>query len=138
VLRTAEATGDAKPIQVSVRDVFVGSATVSGLRVTQKIPFDGEAELFRLQPNTYDYNPPRGEVSGTTLILGMEVRETEAEQAIQYIEETRKTVQTWIDRQSGQLEQHNAALPEAAIAAVQRRRATLGKASDIASRLSGR
>lgn len=33
-----------------------------GFRVTVHIPFTGEADVFRLRPNSYTYNPPRANV----------------------------------------------------------------------------
>lgn len=138
VLKLAEAKGNAEPKKVTVQSVFGEQVTVPGLLVTQTIPFDGEAQFFKLCPNEFDMNPPYGTVRGRTLILGMEVRESEAEAAMKHIEDTRTKVQTWIDRQAKEIAQHNQQLPGIALEAVKTRRATFNKASDIASRLSGR
>jgi ribosomal protein L29 len=137
-LRLDEADGDVAEKPVTVQDVFGGTATIPGLRVTKVIPFDGEAQFFNLQPNTWDMNPPRGEVRGNKLIVGMEVRESESESAVQYIEQTIARVQEQIGRQQGQIDEHNAQLPGVAATAIQRRRASLGKVSDLAARLRGR
>ena len=83
-------------------------------------------------------NPPHGDVNGDKLRIGMEVRETEDEAAIRYIDETVASIQTYIDRQRPQLDQYNQQLPAAIMEAVQRRRTTLGKASSVADRLRGR
>jgi hypothetical protein len=137
-LRLDEADGDVTEKSVTVQDVFGGTATIPGLRVTKVVPFDGEEQFFKLQPNTWDMNPPRGEVRGHKLIVGMEVRESESESAVQYIEQTIARVQEHIGRQQGQIDEHNAQLPGVAAAAIQRRRGSLGKASDLAARLRGR
>ena len=137
-LRLDEADGDVTEKSVTVQDVFGGSAKIPGLRVTKVVPFDGEEQFFKLQPNTWDMNPPRGEVRGHKLIVGMEVRESESESAVQYIEQTIARVQEHIGRQQGQIDEHNAQLPGVAAAAIQRRRESLGKASDLAARLRGR
>ena len=138
VLKRGESVGDAKPIKISVNDHFGGQVSVDGLRVTKTIPFDGDAVLFELQPDQYDLNPPRGIVRGQNVVLGMEVRQSQSEEAIRYIEETLGKIETYIGRQIAAIDDHNAALPGVALAHIQRRRAMLGNASDIANRLSGR
>jgi len=137
ILKLAESKGGAEPKQIAVQNVFGERVVVPGLLITQTIPFDGEAQFFHLCPNQFDQNPPHGTIRGKTLILGMEVRESDAETAMKHIEETRTKVQTWIDRQAGEIAEHNQQLPGVAIEAIKRRRATFSKASDIASRLSG-
>jgi len=137
VLELAGATGSAQPQPITIRDVFGDQITVNGLRIIQSIPFRGDAALFELQPNTWDTSPPRGEVRGSKVVIGMEVAESRSEDAIRYIEETRADLQKYIDWQAPTIAEHNAAIPAAALAAIQRRRTILGKASDIASRLSG-
>jgi uncharacterized coiled-coil protein SlyX len=137
-LRLDEAEPDVVERNVEVRDVFGGTATVPGLRVAKVVPFDGEEGLFKLTPNQWDTNPPRGQVRGNTLTVGMEVRASEDEQAIQYIEQTLASVQVYIDRQKAQLDEYNQQLPAAVRSAVERRRGTLGRASSVADRLRGR
>lgn len=137
-LRLGEAEGHVTEKPVTVQDIFGDTATIPGLRVTKVVPFDGEAPLFKLQPNTWDMNPPRGDVRGQNLIVGMDVRESESESAVQHIEQTIARVQEHIGCQQGQIDEHNAQLPNVATMAIQRRRASLGKASDLAARLRGR
>lgn len=137
-LKLDQAEPDVVEKNVQVRDVFGGTATVPGLRVAKVVPFDGEAGLFKLTPNQWDTNPPHGEVRGDKLVVGMEVRASDDEQAIQYVDQTLEKVQVYIDRQKAQLDAYNEKLPDAIRPAVQRRRATLGKASSVADRLRGR
>jgi hypothetical protein len=137
VLRLGEADADVKERSVTVRDVFGDTVTVPGLRVAKTVPFDGEAAFFNLQPSSWDMNPPYGEVRGGTLSVGMEVRESESEAAMKHIEDMLAKVQVNIDRQMGQIDEHNRQLPGVVAAAIQRRRASLGKASDLAARLRG-
>lgn len=138
VLRTSESVGGAEPTRVRVNDVFGDQIEVPGLDVKKTIPFDGDPQLFKLQPDQFDLNPPRGEVRGSELIIGMTVRETESEAAIRYIEDTLAAVRRYLDRQSCAINSYNTALAGAALQLIQRRRDTFGAASDIASRLSGR
>lgn len=136
-LRLPEAVGDVKERTLTVRSVFGENVTVPGLSVSKVVPFDGEAAFFDLKPNTWDMNPPYGQVRGRTLVVGMEVRESDSESAVQHIEETLTKVQTNIDRQKSQIAEYNNQLPGAVAGAIERRRATLGKASDLAARLRG-
>lgn len=137
-LRLDEAEPDVVEKNVDVRDVFGGTAIVPGLRVAKVVPFEGEEGLFKLTPNQWDTNPPHGQVRGQQLTVGMEVRASDDEQAIQYIDQTLAKVQVYIDRQKAQLDGYNGQLPTAIRAAVERRRTTLGKASSVADRLRGR
>ncbi|HEY0628575.1 MAG TPA: hypothetical protein VGD23_04525 [Sphingomicrobium sp.] len=138
-LRLDEAEPDVVEKSIEVENVFRDRMVkVPGLRIAKVVPFDGEAGLFKLTPNSYDTNPPRGKVSGSKLTIGMEVRESEDEAAIRYIEGELTSVQAYIDRQRPQLDEYNQQLPAAIRSAVERRRATLGKASSVADRLRGR
>lgn len=138
-LRLDEAEPDVTEKSIQVENVFRDRmVAVPGLRVAKAVPFDGEKDLFKFTPNEYDYSPPRGKVSGNKLMVGIEVRETEDEAAIRYIDDALATVQLYINRQRPQLEEYNEQLPAAVRAAVERRRATLGKASSVADRLRGR
>lgn len=138
VLKLDEAEGDAQPTRVSVRDVFGDQATVDGFRIIKAIPFDGDATLFELQPNSYDLSPPRGEVRGNRVVIGMEVAASRAEEAERYIAEAQADIEKYIGWQADAIAQHNDAIPGAVGAAIQRRRATSNTAADIARRLSGR
>src|SRR6266849_5886511 len=37
---------------------------IDAMRITIWVPFDGDSDLFRLRPSTFNFNPPRGEISG--------------------------------------------------------------------------
>jgi hypothetical protein len=37
---------------------------IEAMRITIWVPFDGDPKFFRLQPSTYTFDPPRGEVVG--------------------------------------------------------------------------
>lgn len=40
---------------------------ITGTAVDVEIPFSGDAQVFKVQPTTFTYNPPRGRISGQTL-----------------------------------------------------------------------
>jgi len=136
-LKLEAAKGGAQPIRLDDQDVFGDRVTVDGFRITKAIPFEGDAALFELQPNQFDMNPPHGEVRGKQVIVGMEVRASAAAEAERYIAEAVAGIQKYIGWQAEAIAQHNAAVPGAAMAAIQRRRATSDTAAEIAKRLSG-
>lgn len=137
VLKLEEAEVDVHETSIDVQDVFGGRATVPGLRATKTVPFDGEAQFFKLTPNTWGTNAPYGDVRGNKVTVGMEVRESESEAALQHIDQTLAQIQQQIERQQAQIDEHNAQLPAVIASALQRRRASRGKASDLAARLRG-
>ena len=137
-LHLDKAAADVREIAIAVRGHFGETASVPGLRVAKIIPFDGEADLFRLRPDSWGMNPPRGEVSHRGLTVGMEVRESEAEAAMRHIEDTLGSIQECIASQRVPVDSYNAQVVAVVSAAVARRRQALGTASDLAARLRGR
>lgn len=59
---------------ISVRDVFGDNATVPGLILTKKFSFTGNSDLWAFGTGQWGSVMPRGEISGQTLTVGMEVR----------------------------------------------------------------
>jgi hypothetical protein len=137
-LNLSESKGDVVEITYKGKNSWDEYVEEKGMKVTKTIPFEGEKALFELQPDTYDLNPPRGEIRGNILIIGMEVPDSQTEKAARYIEDTVAAVVEYIERQSHAISKHNAALPNLANARIAERRARLTKASDLADRLGSR
>ena len=55
------------PMRVPFRDGR--RILIPGHRVSVRVPFDGDADLFDFQPSTYNYNPPRATVSKQDSVL---------------------------------------------------------------------
>jgi hypothetical protein len=79
--------GAAKPgvqeTQVEVHDQFGfnrGPIRVPGLLATKSIPFKGDPGLWHLRTNPFNMNPPRGEVQGQTLVIGIAVPTQQADE----------------------------------------------------------
>ena len=136
-LKLDKSKGDARPVRFEHQNNWGERAHISGLRITKEVPFEGDVALWKLRPSNWDTNPPRGEIVGSAVVIGMEVPESEGEQAVQHIERTLQQIAVYIEWQSKQIADHNAALPQAAATAIAQRRATFAKADDIAKRLSG-
>ena len=136
-LDLAKAKGVVTETSVQRQNLWGETGTIKGLKVTKVIPFEGEAALFELQPSSSDLNPPRGIVRGQTLIVGMEVAESETEAAVRYADDTVASIQQYIGWQSEAIAQHNEILPSLVSTLLAERRTRLSKASDLANRLGG-
>ena len=134
------ATPTVQETQVEVHDGFGfdrGPVRVAGLRATKSIPFKGDPELWRLRTNPYNLNPPRGEVRGNKLIIGISVPAQQADEAAQYIDQTIAEIPEYLQRQEAQIAQHNASLAGHAMQWIKLRRQHLGSASDLLKKLGG-
>jgi hypothetical protein len=126
--------------QVEVHDQFGfnrGPIRVRGLLATKSIPFKGDASLWHLRTNPFTMNPPRGEVRGNALVIGMAVPAQQANEAARYIEQTIAQIPEWLQRQEAQIAQHNASLAAQAMQWIRARRQRLGSASDLLKKLGG-
>jgi hypothetical protein len=136
----AAATPNVQETQVEVRAEFGfnrGPMRVPGLVATKLIPFKGDPELWRLRTNPFNMNPPRGEVRGNTLIIGIAVPAQQADEAARYIERTLAQIPEYLQRQEAQIAQHNASLAATSIQWIKARRQRLGSASDLLKKLGG-
>ena len=123
------AQNEVAEVPVEVRDIFSsGTVRVNGLRATKSIPFQGMPDLWCMQTNPYDLNPPRGTVHGRTLELGIEVRAGEDAAVAEHIKGTIANVLECIGRQAVQIATFNKALPTNVASTVSGRRARLSAA----------
>lgn len=126
---------EAKEIQVDAQNLWGERGRVPGLRITKTIPFSGDRELWKLYPDQFDMNPPRGDIRSNTLILGMEVREHESDAAVAHIQNTLAQIQTYTERQAGIIETYNGELPAHILPLIQARRGRLSKAASVLDKL---
>lgn len=125
-------------VEVEVEDQFGfrrGLVRVAGFRVTKTVPFTGDPELWKLRTNPYHHNPPRGEVRGRSLIIGIEVPAQQTDEAERYIDRTIGALPEWLGRSRAQVEAHNARIASLVMPFVQQRRARLAQASDLLKKL---
>jgi hypothetical protein len=122
--------------QVEFRSDFGFDHGPARLRATKTIPFKGDPALWHLKTNPYNMNPPRGEVRGQNLIVGMAVPTQQADQAAQYIDGVLKSLPEYIERQRAQLKPYNEVRANA-LQWMQQRRARLNQASDLLKKLGG-
>jgi hypothetical protein len=78
---------------------------IPGNKTVIAVPFEGDAEFFRVQPQSYNLNPPRGEVTGSEILLTF-VRTDQNADAIKH--EYQSTVNsikqylTWLSQSASQ------------------------------------
>ncbi len=83
-------------------------------------------------------NPPRGDIRENNLVIGIEVRANEADQAARYIDETIAKIPEYLQRQEEQIAKHNASLAMNAMRWITLRRQRLGTASDLLKKLNSK
>lgn len=69
---------------------------ITGSEIEVEIPFSGEAEAFKIQPNPYTSSPPRAAVRGNVLTFAISGTNLEAEQVRREIERTVTDVQSYL------------------------------------------
>ncbi len=132
-----EGKANVTEIMLDTTNMFGEPVRVKGLRATKTFLFSGDADLWHLRTNPYDFNPPRGVVTGRTLTVGLEVRDHEGDQATAHIESSVRSIKEWLQRQEAQVALYNAAIPARALSLIAKRRETLGKVSDLLKKLQG-
>jgi hypothetical protein len=126
------AQNEVSEVPVDVRDIFSGGTVrVNGLRASKSIPFQGMRDLWWMQTNPYDLNPPRGAVRGSDLELGIEVRAGEDAAVAEYVSSTIANIVECIGRQAVQIAAFNNALAPNVARAVGSRRTRLNAANAL-------
>lgn len=69
---------------------------ISGSEIEIEVPFTGEAEAFKIQPNPYTLNPPRASVRGSVLTFSISGTNLEAAQVRSQIERTVNEIQSYL------------------------------------------
>jgi len=122
---------------VTVSD-FGQMRRVKGYRVTKTIPFHGDPHIWKLRPNRWDSNPPRGEVGQSHLIIGIDVQDAQAERAADAIDRIIESVRCYLGWQSAQIQDHNSTLTSQALPLIERRRAYLQRGAALLDSLKKR
>lgn len=107
---------------------------VTGSEVEVEIPFSGEAEAFKIQPNPYTLNPPRAAVSGSVVIFSVVGTNLDADGVRREIDSTVGSIQSYLENLRSNVSGLNSKLFGEARAAIQaRRRKLLASRSMVAS-----
>jgi hypothetical protein len=122
-------------ITLVVQDVFGERARVPGLKATKTFRFLGDGQIWHLRPNSYDMNPPRGTVTGNSIVIGVEVRVHEVEQAASYIDGEVAKIKEYLGRQDAQIESFNQSLSSHILPQLGKRRIHLKSAEYLLKKI---
>jgi hypothetical protein len=96
------------PAKIAVRQ-FGEDHLVDGVLAERTYQFTGERELFFLKPSTFNFAPPRGEVSGNTVVVG--IKDTLDQDHIKgQLDQQRESLGQYIEWQRCEIERHNNSL----------------------------
>jgi hypothetical protein len=98
---------------------------VAGTEVEVEVPFTGEGEAFKIQPNPYSMNPPRASVRGSTLNLSIVGTNLDAAEVRRQIDKTLADIQTYLGNLRSNVAGLNSQLLGEARAAIESRRSKL-------------
>ncbi|MEV4781354.1 hypothetical protein [Burkholderia sp. LMU1-1-1.1] len=73
-----------------------GPFYITGSEIEVEIPFTGEAEAFKIQPNPYTLSPPRASVRGSMLTFSISGTTLDASQVRTQIERTVEEIQSYL------------------------------------------
>lgn len=98
---------------------------VTGTEIEVEVPFTGEAEAFKIQPNPYTLSPPRASIRGSVLTFSVVGTNLDATQVRAEIDRTIADIQSYLSNLRGNMATLNDQLLGEARAAIETRRAKL-------------
>lgn len=142
VLRESEIVADQQETQIDVsRDPnrYMRNPSrpfyVPGTTVEITIPFDDEAEAFKIQPTSYTSSQPTGEIKGSSLILRIQGTNLKAEQVRGMIDRTLSEIKSYLENLRRDATGLNSQLRQLARDAIERRRTKLLENQSLVSSL---
>ena len=142
ILREDEVVADQHETKIDVSDDYGRHITdrsqpfyISGTAIEITITFDGEAEVFKIQPSTFTSSPPRGTIQGNSLILHIEGTDLNPEHVRGEIDRTISEIRSYLDNLRNNAKGLNSQLPQIARNAIERRRKKLLADQNLVSAL---
>ncbi len=93
-----------------------------GYRVVVHIPFEGDAGVFSLRPNQFNFNPPRGRVQGGDLLKTIEYAQDAKPEIDSQVNEFINSASMWLGWARGQIESFSQNIEQQARQAIEGRR----------------
>jgi hypothetical protein len=118
-----------------------GPVLVPGTRIVVSIPFSGSTFLWDLQPNAFDFNPPRGNILGESHTSGRielvfeHPSDAATEQLRNLVNEQLVSIKRYAANQAAEIEGRNAQLPNKIREAIRARRRHIEANEKISSAL---
>jgi hypothetical protein len=98
---------------------------ITGSEVEVEIPFTGEAEVFKIQPNPFTLNPPRANIRGSNVTFSIVGTNLNADSVRSEIERTVASIQSCLTNLRSNMAGLNSQLLGEAKSAIEARRAKL-------------
>lgn len=108
---------------------------VKGSEVEVEIPFSGEAEAFKIQPNPYGLNPPRAKIKSGHVVFTITGTNLQSDAVRQQIQQTLASIQEYLKTLRGNVAGLNSQLLGEARSAINVRREKLLAARSMVSSL---
>jgi hypothetical protein len=130
VLRVDDIVADQSETEIDVshepgRDILRRPLNIKGTAIEVTVPFDGDGEVFKIQPTSYTLNPPHGEVRDAVLVLRIQGTSLTAEGVRGEIDRTLSQIQAYLTTLRGDAQGLNDQLSSLARGAIERRREKL-------------
>jgi hypothetical protein len=115
------------------------------IRISLSIPYTGESNFWKMQPSTFNFNPPRGEYSPQrgndqigTLRFNMEFTQKEYTSEVIHdeIERNLHSIEEYLEWIKRDIESHNPQLQEVIRGTVAQRRERLGRIQSVSKTLT--
>lgn len=100
---------------------------VNGTTVEISVPFEGDAEAFKVQPTSYTMNPPRADIKSNNLIIKVEGTDLSAEQVRNEVNRTISDIEGYLVTLRFNAQGLNTQIRSIARAAIEQRRGKLLK-----------
>ena len=104
---------------------------VAGSFVTVAIPFEGDGDLFDFKASTYSLNPPRGRVSGSSVLISFQGVELDAQRTREQIDTTVGKIEQHLENISNDCAGWNARVSSVAEQCVRDRKESLLKQANM-------
>jgi hypothetical protein len=102
-----------------------GPLYITGNQTIIAVPFDGDAEFFKIKPSTYNYNPPMGRIVGQEIHLTYVKADQDAAALKRDYEHDVAQIKQYLQWQRESVTQHNAQLPELVQSEITKRKTAL-------------
>lgn len=124
--------------QVTVYDQFdQREFQVPGEAYDFELPFDGDAQIFKLKPNTYNFNPPQAEIQGSTLRFSISGRTLDPSAVKRQIDETVNTIEEYLGWHRTMWSPYDTQLRSSVSQSIEQRRSRLLQQKGAALQLAG-
>ncbi|QFT93199.1 hypothetical protein FIU86_10115 [Roseovarius sp. THAF9] len=112
-----------------------GPQYVKGTAIDVRIPFTGDAQMFKIKPNTWTTSIPRGRVEGNSVVFTISGTNLEQEKVKAEIDRQISEIQTWLGFQQKSKGNFAAELSQIAQQAVEARKTKIEADADLVSGL---